>query len=123
MKIVGSRTEYQREWARKNPDKVKAKRIQQKLNNPERVKEYQIKYMYGLSGEEYRNMKAIHNNECAICGKAPSGKRTELDVDHDHETKKVRGLLCNNCNRGIGHLQDSVVILEKALNYLKKHKE
>ncbi len=43
-----------------------------------------------------------------------------FSVDHNHNTGKVRGLLCNNCNAGIGLFQDSIKILEKALLYLKK---
>lgn len=63
---------------------------------------------------------------CAICGTPPNGRR--LSVDHDHSCcpgvktcgKCVGGLLCNRCNVGIGNLQDSPEILERALAYLRR---
>ena len=63
---------------------------------------------------------------CAICGKFLSGyskiKRERGHIDHDHETNKTRGVLCDLCNKGLGQFKDSVDILEKATNYLKKYK-
>ncbi len=49
-------------------------------------------------------------------------RRKAFDVDHCHITKTVRGLLCNNCNRGLGHFQDDTENLQKAIKYLEKHK-
>lgn len=68
---------------------------------------------YGISLEE---RKAL-GNRCMICSKE-TGK---LCVDHDHTTGKVRGLLCDNCNKGLGLFQDLPVLLEKAINYLYKY--
>ena len=59
------------------------------------------------------------NGGCWICGKQPTGKRA-LDIDHDHKTGKVRGLLCSNHNRAIGLLGDDIRALVKALDYLVK---
>ena len=63
------------------------------------------------------------NGVCAICGKPETkvqyGKIQPLTVDHNHETGKVRGLLCFNCNIAIGKLKDDIVLLEKAIDYLK----
>lgn len=74
---------------------------------------------YGLTVEEYW---AIHDEQlgvCAICRNV-LGERTA--VDHDHETGTVRGLLCINCNTGLGKLGDSIESLELALTYLRKAK-
>lgn len=65
------------------------------------------------------------NGKCAICGarqghRSCRGKVCRLAVDHDHQTGKVRGLLCNNCNRGLGRFHDSAEIVESALRYLKR---
>jgi len=58
-----------------------------------------------------------HNSKnCAICK-----KETNLVVDHDHKTGKVRDMLCNHCNRGLGHFMDDPILLKAAAEYLKNH--
>lgn len=71
--------------------------------------------LYGLNEEEYNNMILSQNNLCAICNK-PSDKT--LHIDHDHVTGRVRGLLCSNCNLGIGLLEEDLVVLNRAIEYL-----
>ena len=75
--------------------------------------------VYGLSDEEYLNKINEQNNLCAICGKKEVGK--VLCVDHDHDTGKVRGLLCNNCNIGLGNFKDDINIILSAIGYLQKY--
>jgi protein-arginine kinase activator protein McsA len=65
-------------------------------------------------------MREAQNNRCYICNSGPANNQS-LHVDHDHITGKVRKLLCNNCNNGIGKLKDSIEILNKAIKYLKEH--
>jgi len=73
---------------------------------------------YGISEAEYVAMLAKQQNKCTICNNLdPSGKR--LAVDHCHTTGIIRGLLCCNCNRAIGMMQDSPDLLIKAAEYLK----
>ncbi len=72
-------------------------------------------YKYGLSEDAYQSMVVGQNNECAIC----SDEMKTPYVDHCHTKGHVRGLLCNNCNRGIGFLQDNANILESAADYLR----
>ncbi|MCP4541730.1 MAG: hypothetical protein GY832_31750 [Chloroflexi bacterium] len=64
-----------------------------------------IKYYYGLKSEEYEVMLSQQHGVCGICGKPPTKQRVSLDVDHDHETGKIRGLLCNVCNRHLGRVE------------------
>lgn len=61
---------------------------------------------------------------CYICGGVEiiKGKKIGLSVDHCHKTLKVRGLLCGNCNRGLGLLQDNPDFLRKAADYIEKNK-
>lgn len=55
---------------------------------------------YGITIDDYENMKALQENRCAICDSLePGGRRNEFCVDYDHETGQVRGLLCAACNR------------------------
>lgn len=92
--------------------------------NPEAYKKYRkkswLKNIYGISIEEYEAMKADQLGVCAICGKQETASNRELAVDHDHSTGAVRGLLCTNCNLGLGNLQDDPDIVRRALEYLEK---
>ena len=79
-----------------------------------------LKYLYGITPEDYSKMQTAQNNCCAICSGPPVGRRGVLFVDHDHGTNKIRGLLCHNCNCLIGLAKDSSVILKSAIHYLSK---
>lgn len=68
---------------------------------------------YGISIEAVTEMR--HSAECEICGESTVGH-----IDHDHKTGKVRGLLCVNCNQGLGHFGDDTKLMTKAIKYLKK---
>lgn len=76
---------------------------------------------YGITLETYRALEQSQNHCCKICGKHKTDNRYGiLDVDHDHKTGEIRGLLCNNCNRGLGSFKDSQTNLLKAIQYLKR---
>ena len=74
---------------------------------------------YGLEPHEYLVLLAQQNGACAICGEPHGGR--DLDVDHDHSTGNVRGLLCSRCNKGLGMFKDSLQSLAAAINYLVKN--
>ena len=94
------------EWKKANPEKVKA--TQRRTN---------LKRFYGITPEDYKTMLEKQGNVCAICGTAdPISKR--FHVDHSHTTGEVRGLLCANCNHGLGKFQDSPENLMRAAKYL-----
>jgi len=81
--------EWKKQWRKNNPDKVKELRRKSKLKK------------YNLSHDEWVELWEIQDGRCVICGKqfkTPS----DACIDHNHETKKVRGLLCRECNLGIG---------------------
>lgn len=61
----------------------------------------------------------LQGHRCAICGINELGDTRQFAVDHDHSTGLVRGLLCANCNLGLGHFKDSTDILRAALSYLE----
>lgn len=69
----------------------------------------------GFSRDDLEALIVQQDGKCAICGD-PSD---QLEIDHDHKTGKVRGLLCGSCNRGIGQLRDDPEILQKALEYIQ----
>ena len=82
-----------------------------------------LKRTYGIDYSDYLRMLEEQNHKCKVCGsKGFKMKETHnllLVVDHCHTTGEVRGLLCHNCNRGIGLLQDNVGNLKSAIKYLE----
>ena len=90
--------------------------------SPRRVN-YQLIRNYGITLEQYERMFFEQDGKCAICGNPEShSDKKRLAVDHDHQTGKVRGLLCNKHNRILGTLGDSVDELKRAIAYLEKFK-
>ncbi|EAU0371747.1 TPA: endonuclease VII domain-containing protein [Salmonella enterica subsp. enterica] len=89
---------------------------------PEIAKNLSLKRLYGITHEEYKQMWAKQEGVCKICGEpetsAYKGVTKMLAVDHNHQTGEIRGLLCNNCNRGIGLLREDREILKIAIEYL-----
>ena len=90
-------------------------------SNPSRLAEIRVsanrKYKYGVAREDVNRMLDAQSHACAICS-APLDYLT-AHLDHCHETRKVRGLLCKSCNWGLGQFRDSVDLLDKAINYLR----
>lgn len=80
---------------------------------------YQLQHKYGLSLSDFDTLMLNQYGCCKICDK-PFEKNKRLTVDHNHQTGKVRGLLCTKCNVGLGHFNDCPILLKKALNYLLK---
>lgn len=74
-------------------------------------------YKYGINKNDFDKLLSDQNNVCAICEE--ESDYNSLNVDHDHLTGRVRGLLCGNCNKGIGLFKDSSDLLIKASKYLK----
>jgi hypothetical protein len=77
---------------------------------------------FNLSVEQLTEMYNRQDNKCAICGSEKGEFYHGLAVDHDHETGKVRALLCGPCNMGIGQLGDDPERLEAAAKYIRLHK-
>ena len=91
-----------------------------KIMNQEKQKDNWGSFMwstYHLSREDYLNLIKKQHNKCAICGLDLNGKSV---VDHDHQTGRVRGILCNSCNTGIGLLKDDPQLLIVASEYIRK---
>lgn len=112
---------------------AKAHRVYRAKRGTEYVREINLKRSFGISIKDHDEMLKKQKGVCAICGKPESHghynvkqskvvKLKNLAVDHDHTTNRVRGLLCQRCNRGIGLFGDDIQTLEKAIQYLNKHK-
>lgn len=100
------RSAMNNKWKEVNPEKAKEKQTQRTL-----------KFLYNFTIEGKELLFEKQNGKCAICEKTLDSA-SKAHLDHNHKTKEIRGLLCHNCNRGIGYLKDNIDILQKAIQYL-----
>ena len=104
-------------WAKANRGK---KRLQSRTwyhTHPEKQRE-RVLQRHGLTELQFNQMSARQDFRCAICG----SDEFPLHVDHDHTTNKVRALLCNGCNTGLGQFHESDVVLERAIEYVHAYR-
>lgn len=104
-----------KEWRRKNKHKLKYdwhKKNKSRVAENSRISKYKIsRGSYAAGVERQRGL-------CLLCGVKP---KTQLVVDHDHVTDKVRGLICYRCNVGLGSFLDSEKLLQRAIVYLQEN--
>ena len=111
----------------KNRDKILKARSDKNKTNPEKLMATNLRKMYGITISDYDNMLKAQNNLCAICSLPETSihPRTKeikkLSVDHNHNSGKVRGLLCTRCNCMIGYARESEILLNKAIEYLRTY--
>lgn len=137
-KCLKCQSEHKRRQRKNRPEEVRAKvnayyqktkdrQLELKRNNYAENESVRLKKRdrdlqkaYNISIDDYLYLEEVQNNKCAICRGTQRNKRTKyFDVDHSHKTGKVRGLLCTNCNQGIGKFQDNKELLLHAYNYLE----
>lgn len=99
----------------------KEKWKQFRLKHRDQRRKYRLQKTFGITIEQYNDMFLKQDGCCAICGKHQSEFKITLSVDHDHITGKVRGLLCGSCNTTLGNMNDDIILLNNAIEYLKKH--
>lgn len=111
----------------RNKDSKNAARLV--ANNPNRAARNRrelLKSRYGLTPEQYDEMLAAQDGACALCAEKPKPggikAASKLHVDHDHETGKIRALLCNRCNQGLGYFRDDTALMQRASLYVWKHR-
>lgn len=102
-----------------NKDKIKVrKKAKYYSHSPEVRKDNALKTNYGISLRDYQEMYLRNNGQCWIC----NSFQPVLHVDHCHDTKKVRGVLCQKCNQGIGLFNENIETMNAAIEYLGKSK-
>jgi len=128
--------EITKKWMAENPAKMTEYRDKWRQNLADDPVRYQ-KYMermrrkdlkrQGMTQEQYDAKHAEQRGGCEIClqphGRALCGRSKDLAIDHDHETNQLRGLLCDDCNIGLGLFRDDPQRLFNAALYLLKYKE
>lgn len=96
------------------------KNFSKDMNAKRRVRH--LKNTFGITPCDYQKIFNDQNGKCAICGTFQEDLERRLAIDHDHNSGKIRGLLCNSCNNGLGRFKDSVENLKRATAYLERHK-
>jgi hypothetical protein len=102
------RKEYARAWYKKNKVRWAASVLLR---------------VHGLTTEARDAMFVKQGTRCGVCRSPDPDFKHGWVVDHDHETGKVRGILCNNCNQGLGRFKDNQTILRLAIEYLDRNQE
>lgn len=99
-------------WQKRNPGKKKY-----------HDKNYDLKRTFGINLSEYNDMLEEQEFICPICKRHRKEFKIDFAVDHDHETGKIRELLCCPCNLALGSFEDDPVRMRNAANYIEKHKK
>jgi hypothetical protein len=132
---------YQSKWDKNNPDKKKAYKDIRRKERPEEIRAYDNEYYrsalrnnpeykkrmqhlhrklkFGMAKDVFELLLKSQNNKCAICHK--EFEKTPC-VDHCHTTNRNRGLLCGNCNKGLGHFFEKPEVMMSAIAYIEKYK-
>jgi|RifCSP16_2_1023846.scaffolds.fasta_scaffold00010_14 hypothetical protein len=115
-----------REVLEKDPKYLEKRRecAQLRKQNPEYYRKHKedgrrryVHAKFGITLEEYDRLREESGNRCAICGSLTARPH----LDHDHQDGKIREFLCYRCNSGLGYFCDDPLVLEAAVNYLRKH--
>ncbi len=109
---------------RKRQTQINVNRVKWMKKHPGLGTTYNRKSIYGLDATSFLILFEKQKGKCAICLKklVNSNKGNSLCVDHDHDNKVVRGILCHNCNIGLGHFKDDEKLTANATRYLLRYK-
>lgn len=114
-------------WSSKSYDS-RRKRPNFKSERYTNFRSHMLRAKYNITQDDYDKMLSLQNGKCAICKCEPNSwhgnnEYGHLFVDHNHMTGKIRGLLCQLCNSGLGQFKDSVANLKEAIKYLEKEEQ
>ena len=115
-----SRLKYKRAYRMTHRKAVNESRRNYYQRNKELCWARTIERLYGINSDDYYAKLKAQRGQCKICGTTKFGLRnTHLHIDHDHKTKRIRGLLCGRCNKMLGLARDNWRILQRAIYYLR----
>lgn len=119
LKWLAKNPDYHKEYYKKNAARYIAKSRRRYKEKREEIRDERLQALYDITLSAYTDMLASQNGACKICKRAPTANQI-LAVDHCHTTGRVRGLLCNNCNNGLGRFKDNTYLLQSAIDYLNE---
>jgi hypothetical protein len=116
---------YCKECGKANARRTHKRRMEESgaSNYKQKRRDQYYKREYGVSLKQRDELLKSQEGLCGICESTLEESGALTHLDHCHSTGIIRGLLCTNCNRGLGHFKDSEEILDKAIKYLIKHKQ
>lgn len=120
---VDKHREKSKQYHKLNAEKRRAAAAEWTRLNPERARRNARRAAWrnkGIDVAVAEKAMAAHTGTCDCCGASEPGGRRGWNLDHDHKTGAVRGILCHNCNTGIGKLGDTLESVKKAVQYLEK---
>ena len=104
----------------------RVRQVRYMKRNPDAQRKWRLPARYGITLDEYNAMHAEQDGLCGICGKPEyivmRGETKRLVIDHDHDTGKVRALLCDGCNTGLAKFKENPDALREAAQYIERHK-
>ena len=111
-----------RRWMADNPERYaeNKRRFKESGGYARALRKAHLKAKYGITPEDYDRMLEQQGGGCCLCG-APPPEGGSLHVDHDHDTGRVRSLLCFRCNAGLGQLRHDPALLKRAAEYVGTH--
>jgi hypothetical protein len=112
---MNNRKQYHKEYYNKNKHKPMSKHRKDYLIN------YRLNYKFNITIDKYNKILSDQNNCCNICKKHKDEFKNNLHVDHCHNTGKIRGILCFECNILLGKAKDNINTLNNAIDYLNNN--
>lgn len=121
--VISTTSIDNRGWRSCKICEAKRKKAQAPVNRPRMKKnerKYHLRKTYGITEQDFDNLVKVQGGKCAICSTPfdSSDLSSTCNIDHDHSTGVVRGLLCRSCNHGLGHFRDNQGLLQSASEYL-----
>lgn len=107
---------YNKKYFQENKEKYYEQGKIWRANNKEKLRNKSLRERFGITIQDFRILLDKQYGLCAVCRLEPG-----THLDHNHDTGKIRGILCNTCNRGIGLLKDNIFVLKNAIEYLNKN--
>ena len=115
------RKEYNARYYAATAPQQREKAKTRRAADPKWERNKKFKRLYGITYADAEFMWEAQGRCCGLCLCAVEFPAKTTHVDHCHETKKVRGILCTRCNAGLGQFEDNPVLLRAAINYLRQH--
>lgn len=112
---------YEKKYREKNKEIIKIKKKREYRKITRRVLSNRYMNKYGITLDEKEQLLKDQGSVCQICKSSDPKSKRGFVVDHDHATGKVRSILCQYCNVGLGNFRDNIELLYKAIDYLRFH--